>query len=44
MDYCKFGDISVWNHKNQTFVCKWPFKKVAKFFKEACVALDYSIS
>lgn len=33
MDYCKFGDVATWDHKNQSFLCKWTPKEIAKFFK-----------
>jgi hypothetical protein len=41
MDYCKHGDIAIWNHKNQTFMTKWTPKQLAKYYKQVAVGLEH---
>lgn len=45
MDYCLYGDISLWNHKKSRFELNKKFEKSFEFFKDkflqAAKGLEY---
>lgn len=41
IDYCKYGDIIIWDSKKSVFIRKWSYREIAKYFKEIAAGLEY---